>query len=111
MIVGNLNLDYTEIKKFVNHPQDIVAYCDNTIPVWCKHITPIVMNQRYYMAIHIRDMLTLPFKVRSALVETLIKDVTITGVMSHFISIYDVLEACDKEKFTRVLEDFITNEK
>lgn len=111
MVVGCLKIDFDEIKKFVKHPVDIVAYCDNLVPSWCRHVEPIVMNQRYYMAINIRGMLTIPFKQRMELVELLIRGVTVTGVMAHFIEIHEIIEACDRDKFIRVLEDYLKNEK
>lgn len=110
MVVGTLYLDYDVIKTFTSHPEDIVAYCDSTVPIWANHLDTIVKNQRYYMAIHIRNLLTLPFNDRQRMVEHLIKGITVSGVMTVFISITDIIEACDKKLLLRVLEEYIKDE-
>jgi hypothetical protein len=109
MLVGTTKLNYKEIKSFAGHPQDIVAYCESIIPIWALHIPNIIMNQRYYVAIHIRDMLSLPFKVRKELVDVLVKDITIVGVMSSFTSITDLVASCNKDLLLQAVEEEIKN--
>lgn len=110
MVVGDLKLNYDVIKTFLNHPEDIVAYCESCIPVWAQHIQQLKFNQRYYMAIHIRDLKNIPFRDRQALVEPLIKGITLVGVMSSFTSITDIIEACDKETLLRVVKEYLKDE-
>lgn len=107
MVVGTLDLNYDVIKTFTNHPEDIVAYCDSTVPIWANHIDAIVKNQRYYMAIHIRNLLTIPFKDRQRMIDYLIRGLTVSGVMTEFVSVTDIIEACDKKLLLRVLEEYI----
>ncbi|MCM1219038.1 MAG: hypothetical protein NC548_31535 [Lachnospiraceae bacterium] len=62
------------------------------------------MNQRYFVAIHLRNVLSIPFKQRKEMVEALVDGISITGDMSCFISITDILDACDKQKLSKMLE-------
>lgn len=107
MIVGTTSLDYKELKMFVDKPEELVCYVDNLVPMWAKHIKGIVYNQRYYVAVHLRNVLTIPYKSRMAMVDALIKDVTLTGIMSDFTSIIDIVESCNKESLLHMIEEEI----
>lgn len=111
MIVGRTNLNYVELKRFVGKPQELVAYTENLVPVWARHVSAIVDNQRYYVAIHLRNVLTIPYKQRKELVDALIKGITITGVMSSFTSITEIVDACDKSMFIKMVEVKYNEEK
>lgn len=110
MVIGTNSLNFDVIKTFVNHPEDIVAYCDNTVPLWAQHVDAIIKNQRYFMAINIRNMLTIPFRDRQRLIDYLTKGVTIKGVVTEFVCITDVVEACNKKQLLRVLEEYAKDE-
>ena len=109
MIVGTTVIDYVAIKRYIKNPEGIVAYSDSTIPEWARHIREIVLNQRYFYAVHIRNTLTIPFKDRMLLANTLIRESKICGVATNFTQITEVLNLCDKEKLTRALKDFKEN--
>lgn len=111
MIVGRTNLNYAELKRFVGKPHELVAYTENLVPAWARHINEIVANQRYYVAIHLRNVLSIPYKQRKELVEALIEGVSITGVMSSFTSITELVDACDKSMLIKMIEVKINEEK
>lgn len=104
MLVGTTNINYKELKTFANNPQDLVYYVDNLVPIWARHIKGITDNQRYFVAIHLRDVLSLPYKTRMSMVDVLVKDITLTGVMSGFTSITDIVDACDKDSLIHMIE-------
>ena len=111
MIVGTTNLDYAELKRFAGRPHELVAYVDSLVPIWARHVTEIVMNQRYFVAIHLRNVLTIPYKQRRELVDELIKDVSITGLMTGFTSIEDIVKSCANEEFIKMIEVKYREEK
>ena len=110
MVIGTTELNFDIIKTFASHPEDLPAYCDNTVPLWARHLDTVIKNQRYYMAINIRNLLTIPFKERQRMIETLVRGVTIKGVVTEFVCITDIIEACDKDLLLRVLEEYSKDE-
>ena len=106
MVIGTKDLNYDIIRTFVNHPEDLPSYSDSLVPIWAQHITAIINNQRYYTAIMVRNMLTIPFKERKLMVDYLIKGITLVGVVTDFVCIEDIIKACNEEELLRVLEEY-----
>lgn len=104
MIVGTTKLDYKSLKRFVGRPEELLVYTDNLVPKWARHIESIVLNQRYYVAIHLRNVLSIPYKQRMQLVEHLLSSVTLQGVTSEFVAITEIVDSCDKEALIKMLE-------
>lgn len=96
MLIGTDQIDYTELYKRANKPEELVSYVDNLVPVWASHIQAIVYNQRYFVAVQIRNMLQIPYKTREACTDMLLTNISINGVMNGFVPITDILEQCDK---------------
>lgn len=109
MIVGTLDLDFDKIHDCTEHVSELCDYSDSLVPKWARHITPIVHNQRYYVAIHVRNMLTIPYKKRKEMFNELIADIHLKGVMSEFIPISDILAECDKELLCSAIQERFRN--
>lgn len=105
MLVGTTTLDYKELKRFQDTPEELVYYVDSLVPIWARHIKGVVHNQRYFVAVHLRNVLSIPYKTRMAMVDVLIRDVTLTGIMSGFTSIMDIVESCDKDSLIHMIEE------
>lgn len=110
MIIGSDVFKPEVIKKFVHNPEDIVAYSDSVIPLWARHIPNIKNNQRYFFAVKVRGMLTLTYKQRKSLIDRLIDGVQISGSMRQFISIDNIIAACDRDALIVLTKEAI-NEK
>lgn len=104
MLVGSTDLNFAEIKKFVGRPLDIVAYATSLVPIWARHMDVLVNNQRYYLAINIRNMLSIPYKQRDELVKILTANIRIAGVITGFTPITELVDNCDKDKLIQMLE-------
>lgn len=104
MVVGTTKLNFAELKRFVGKPQELVVYTTTLVPIWARHIDAIVMNQRYYVAIYLRNVLSIPYKERQELVNALIKDIRINGIISSFTPITDIVKDCDKKMLVKMLE-------
>ena len=76
MLVGSTNIDYRTLKSFAGKPEELVTYVENMVPVWARHIKCLSHNQRFYVAIHLRSVLTLPYKTRMELVDKFNKNDT-----------------------------------
>lgn len=104
MILWTTQIDYEVLKSFIGKPNDLVVYVESTIPRWLRHIKAITQNQRYYIAIHLRKALTIPYKQRMELVEALVKDIQITGTSTSFTAMSDIIDMCDKDMLIKMLE-------
>lgn len=104
VLVGSTDLNFAEIKKFVGRPLDIVAYATSLVPIWARHMDVLVNNQRYYLAINIRNMLSIPYKQRDELVKILTANIRIAGVITGFTPITELVDNCDKDKLIQMLE-------
>lgn len=105
MIIGTAKLDYEVLKSFEGRPEELVVYVENLVPRWVRHIHTIVDNQKFYVAIHLRRVLTLSYKPRMALVEALTDSISISGVISQFTPIDDLVESCDIQKLVLLLKE------
>ena len=111
MVIGSANLDYEVLKKFVGRPADLLTYVDAMVPTWARHIKGITYNQRFYVAIHLRGILTLPYKQRMELVNALVEGVTIQGIINGFTPITDIVDLCDKQALAEMFKQRLEDEK
>lgn len=103
MIIGTTQIDYNEVKLFVSEPTSLITYVENLVPCWARCIPHIVDNQRYYVAIHIRNVLSIPYKTRMAAANALIEDIRVSGIMTAFTPITAVIDSCDKDALLCIL--------
>lgn len=111
MIIGSTDIDYNNLRKFIGKPDELVVYVEESVPIWARHVQHIVDNQRFYVAIHLRGMLTIPYKPKMELVNALIDGIHINGVMSCFTEIKDIVDACDKTKLIALIEKRLNDEQ
>lgn len=81
-----------------------MAYATSLVPIWARHMDVLVNNQRYYLAINIRNMLSIPYKQRDELVKILTDNIRIAGVITGFTPITELVDNCDKDKLIQMLE-------
>lgn len=111
MIIAERKLDYSYLKDNISNTEKIVDYAIGLVPKWARHIESVVDNQRYYVAIHLRNMLSIPYKLRSNATNKLIDGITISGMMSDFVTIDEILNECNKEQLVQALLWSKRNEK
>lgn len=105
MIIGSSKLDFELLKSFEGKPKELVTYVDSLVPTWASHISGIVDNQRFYTALYVRKLLTIPYKSRMELVDALVDSIRISGVISQFTPIEDLVNSCDKNKLVTLLKE------
>ena len=95
MIIATDNLNYEVIKLYINNPSGLINYVDSLVPVWLRHIKSITYNQRYYVAVHLRDLKSIPYKDKMCMVNSLVKGIHLTGNMTDFVTIDTILQQCN----------------
>ena len=104
MVVGSVDIDIDELKNVVNSNDDILEYSDSLVPVWARHIRGIIHNQRYYVAITLRNIISIPYKTRKPQISRLLEGVVLSGVANNICSIDDIIDMCDKDKLVEALQ-------
>lgn len=106
MVVGCSSINFDELRKHLGSPESVLGYTLSLVPTWAKGIKGIEDNQRYFIALHIRKMLSIPYNKRKELTDALVNKICITGISSTVTSITDIVEHCDKE----ILADLLRSE-
>lgn len=105
MLIFTKNLDWERLKRNAKHPESAVELVDSSIPTWASHIKNIQNNQRYYAAVYLRNVLSIPFKTRMELVNTLTEGISVSGLTSYFVSLEELIDYCNKEALVKALEE------
>lgn len=105
MVVGTTYIDYNKINTFVGHPSQFKDWVDSLVPCWAKHIEGIIDNQRYYIAIHLRQVISIPYVQRMELINPLIENIKIKGSVDGFVAITDILALCDTKVLVEALKE------
>lgn len=87
-------------------PDTAPNYIKNLIPQWALCIPGIVNNQRYFHAINVRNATSVPYKIRTPVVQSLVEGIAINGICTEFITVDELLDACDKEALILLLKEF-----
>lgn len=103
MLIFKTDIDSAFIKQNQTEPDIIVDYAISLVPTWAVHIRGIVDNQRYYVAVKVRNMLTIPYKTRENITRALIDGISLFGMLNDFVTLDEVLQLCDKEKLVEAL--------
>ena len=110
MVIGCDNLNYDELLRFVNDTDSMIKYVEHLVPKWARHIPGILDNQRFFTAIHLRKVMTIPYHQKMRLVNALVENITISGISDQFITIDNIIESCDKEQLRALVEDLVCKE-
>lgn len=105
MIVGTATIRDEDIKRVVNSDSDIIDFSNSLIPTWARHIKGVSDNQRYIVAVYLRNVSTIPYKKRKPLIDKLLCDIALTGVANSLCTITDIVNMCDKAKLVDALRN------
>ena len=103
MIVGTTDVSVEDLKVVVNSHRDIVEYAVSLVPTWARHVKGIVNNQRYFVAVTLRNITSIPYKTRQPLIMKLLDGVALTGLATNVCSITSIVDMCDKELLVEAL--------
>lgn len=109
MLISTRNIDYDIVTKCVGRPDSLVTYANSLVPIWAHHVNGLVDNQRYYLALHVRKLLNIPYKRRKELYEALVNGISLTGVMTQFITLDELFSFCNMSDLIHVLRKDIAD--
>lgn len=105
MIVGTKDINLEELAKHVKRYDTLETYCLSLVPKYLQHWSEIVMNQKYLVALSIRKLEAIPYKVRKDTSERLLKGIHITGVPTHLVDIDDMMCMVNVDNLMRYIEE------
>lgn len=103
MIVGTKDVEYSAIRAHCTDVETLSNYCEMLVPRIIRHDKRIVNNQKYYIAMIVRTMQSIPWNRRKELYEGLLRGVSVTGVINTIYDFNDVLNDIDIDKLARYI--------
>jgi hypothetical protein len=105
MIVGSKNINKSELAKCVSSVSKLIDYSDSLVPEYLRYRKEILFNQRYVVALAIREMQSIPYNDRVMLLDRFLRDTYITGVVDRIYDIEDLFDYVDKEEVERIRDN------
>lgn len=105
MIVGYKNINKSELAKCVSSVSKLIDYSDSLVPEYLRYRKEILFNQRYVVALAIREMQSIPYNDRVMLLDRFLRDTYITGVVDRIYDIEDLFDYVDKEEVERIRDN------
>lgn len=105
MIVGSKNINKSELTKCVSSVSKLIDYSDSLVPEYLRYRKEILFNQRYIVALAIREMQSISYNDRVALLDNFLRDTYITGVVDRIYDIEDLFDYVDKEEVERIRDN------
>lgn len=105
MIVGSKNINKSELAKCVSSVSKLIDYSDSLVPEYLRYRKEILFNQRYVVALAIREMQSIPYNDRVMLLDRFLRDTYITGVVDRIYDIEDLFDYVDKEEVGRIRDN------
>lgn len=103
MIVGTKDVSPEEVKKHCRSAAELVRYSEQLVPRLFRHDERIVQNQKYLVALVVRDLKSIPFDTRKKLYEELLTGVAITGVANEIYDTDYLLSQVDIDKLANYI--------
>ena len=103
MIIGSTDFDYALLYKNIKDTEAVVRQAEDMVPIWLQFRKDIVANQRYYVATLIRGCQTIPYRKRKELMDALLENIHISGVITTFVPIDTVFNCIDKDLLIHLL--------
>lgn len=105
MIVGSKNVNKSELAKCVSSVSKLIDYSDSLVPEYLRYRKEILFNQRYIVALAIREMQSIPYNDRVMLLDRFLRDTYVTGVVDRIYDIEDLFDYVDKEEVERIRDN------
>lgn len=103
MIVGTRDIDRASLMRACSSIQAVEEFAINLVPLYLRHIDAIVNNQKYIVAIVLRDLKGVPYMTKKNLAENLLEGVVVKGTLSTVIDAEDLLTNIDMNKIFKEL--------
>jgi hypothetical protein len=105
MLVGRKEIVFTDLKRACRSSDALQKFALSLVPMPLQHLSDIIGNQKYYVALQVRAIQSLTWKTKKQLCEDLLHGVRVKGIPTVLYDYEDILMAIDREAFARYLEE------
>lgn len=105
MIVGSKNINKSELTKYVSSVSKLIEYSDSLVPEYLRYRKEILFNQRYIVALAVREIQSISYNDRVVLLDNFLRDTYITGVVDRMYDIEDLFDYVDREEVGRIRDN------
>ena len=105
MIVGSKNINKSELTKYVSSVSQLIEYSDSLVPEYLRYRTEILFTQRYIVALAVREIQSISYNDRVALLDNFLRDTYITGVVDRIYDIEDLFDYVEREEVERIRDN------
>lgn len=105
MLVGTKDVNFSDLKASCTNTESLRRFSDSLVPLPLLHLPEVVDNQRYLVALYVRQIKAFPWQRRKDLCEALLNGVHVRGVADYIYDYADILAAINIEKFNQYLEE------
>ncbi len=95
MIVGTKTIPLSDLINACSSDRELSAFTLALVPRFVRHIDEIVNNQKYIVALELRGIAGIPYKIKKELSENLLTGVVVKGTINTIIDIEDVMASVD----------------
>lgn len=103
MVVGTKIIPSNKLRQACGSVQELRAFSLKLVPRLLQHITSIVDNQRYLVAIELRKLEGIPYKRKKALTEGLLEGVSVKGTINTLVDFEDILSEVSIDKLLNAI--------
>lgn len=110
MVVGN-DIDRVSLVRASSSLERLEAYCVSLVPKCLRHIDALINNQKYFVALELRNIKTIEFKKRNKLANELIKDIYVSGTFDEVIFVSELFQYANMDTvFQYIFREELKNE-
>lgn len=103
MIVGTKVVDTSQLRIACKSTMDLIKFSDSLVPRCLSHIEEIKNNQRYLVAIKVRQLQGIPYVFKQKLQDSLLENITIRGTLNVLIDLEDLMLNVNVDKILKEL--------
>jgi hypothetical protein len=103
MIVGTKAIPLDKLRSECRSIDSLRAFSLSLVPRYIQHVTEIVDNQKYLVAMEVRAMVTIPYKRRKELCEGLLEGVVLKGTINTIVDVEDLMASINMSQVFKVL--------
>ena len=106
MLVGTKSIDVSRLQVACRSITSLKSFSDSLVPSYFNHIKEILYNQRYLVAVAVRNLYKDDYNKWKPLCDGLLEGVRITGSVNDLYTCAELLSACD----VKVIQAFLEKE-
>lgn len=103
MIVGTKAIPLDKLARECYSVSALNAFSLSMVPRYAQHITEIVDNQKYIIAMEVRALTTLSYQKKKELSEGLLEGVIIRGTINTIVDVEDLFSFINMSHLFKVL--------